>query len=83
MTYTAVKEKLHNYIEQADQKKIKAIYTLLEKDIENDEDRSVYDESTLQILEKTSDDAFSGKTKTYSLTESMENIRKHRKKNGI
>ena len=35
MTYTVVKEKLHNYIEHADQKKIKAIYTLLESDIEN------------------------------------------------
>ena len=35
MTYTVVKEKLHEYIEQADKKKVKAIYALLEEDIEH------------------------------------------------
>ena len=83
MTYTVVKEKLHNYIEQADQKKIKAIYTLLENDIEQEQDRFLYDDETLQLLEKVSDDAFAGKTKTYTLEESMENIMKHRRKNGV
>ena len=65
MTYTVVKEKLHNYIEHADQKKIKAIYTLLESDIENEE-RLVYDDETLQMLEQISENAFSGKSKTYT-----------------
>ena len=82
MTYTVVKEKLHNYIEHADQKKIKAIYTLLESDIENEE-RLLYDDETLQMLEQISENAFSGKSKTYTVQESMENIRNHRKKNGI
>ena len=85
MTYTVVKEKLHSYIEQADQKKIKAIYTLLENDIEQEQeqDRFTYNEETLQMLEKVSEDAFAGKTKTYTLEESMASIKKHRKKNGL
>jgi hypothetical protein len=33
MTTTAIREKLHNYISIADDKKIKAIYTLLEEQI--------------------------------------------------
>ena len=81
MVYTMVKEKLHKYIEHADQKKIEAIYTLLEEDIEYDS--FIYDENTLQMLEKRSEDAFTGKSKTYTVEESMENIRKSRIKNGI
>jgi predicted transcriptional regulator len=34
MTLSAVKEKLHNYIDHADDKKVKAMFTLLENDIE-------------------------------------------------
>lgn len=81
MTYSLVKEKLHNYIESADQKKIKAIYALLEEDINHD--RFVYDDELLNELEKRSEAAFSGKTKTYTLEESFEKIKKHRKKDGI
>ncbi len=83
MIYTAVKEKLHNYIEHADQKKIKAIYTLLQDDIEQEQDRFVYDEETLQMLEQVSNAAFAGKSPTLSAEESIEKIRKHRKKNGL
>ncbi len=81
MTYTAVKEKLHNYIENADQKKVKAIYALLEENI--NQERFVYDEELLTELEKRSEDTFLGKAKIYTLKESLENIKKHRKKNGV
>jgi len=34
MTFSAVKEKLHGYIENADQNKVMAIYTLIENDLD-------------------------------------------------
>jgi hypothetical protein len=36
MTITAIREKLQEYIKTADDKKIKAIFTLVESDIENE-----------------------------------------------
>ena len=74
MVQTSVKEKLHEYIERADEKKVQAIYTLVENEIE---DRSnLYDEATLNSLRATSEDYFSGKIKGYPMEESMERIRK-------
>jgi hypothetical protein len=76
MTYTTAKERLHDYIEHAHQDKIMAIYTLLEEEIEH---KNVdYDEKSLEMLEKLSDDAFSGRSKTFTAEESIENIRQHR-----
>ena len=44
---------------------------------------AMYDDETIQVLEKISEDAFSGKTKTYTLEESMKKIRTNPKNNGI
>ena len=74
MLQTSVKEKLHEYIEHADEKKIQAIYTLVENEIE---DRScLYDEATLNSFRTTSADYFSGKIKAYPMQESLDRIRK-------
>ena len=35
MTTTSIKQKLHNYLEVADSKKLKALYTIIEADIED------------------------------------------------
>lgn len=35
MTATAIRQRLHNYLEIANEKKIKAIYTMIEEDIED------------------------------------------------
>lgn len=34
MSTTAIRQKLHNYLKVADDKKVKAIYTMIEEDIE-------------------------------------------------
>jgi DNA-binding protein Fis len=80
MTFDTVKEKLHDYIEHADQNKLIAIYTLLSNEIEAP---LVYDEATLNMLETTRDNMLSGKEKTYTLEQTIANIREHRSKHGI
>ena len=40
MTTAAIKKRLHHFIESAEDKKIKAIYTLLEKEIQEEESSS-------------------------------------------
>lgn len=79
MTFDAVKNKLHDYIDHADQSKVMAIYTLLSSEIEP----YTYDEATLTMLETTRNNMLSGKEKTYTLDETIANIRQHRGKNGI
>ena len=70
----SVKEKLHEYIDNADDNKLQAIYTLVENDIE---DRSaLYDEATLQTFRETSSDYRDGKIKGYTVEESMKRVRK-------
>ena len=81
MTYTVAKEKLHDYLEQASQEKIMAMYTLLAEEIEHSDFE--YDDETLNMLEQRSNDAFAGKSKTYTVQESIENINMHRKNNGL
>jgi hypothetical protein len=41
----------------------------------------VYDEKTLQMLEQVINDAFAGKTKTYTIKELMEDMAARRNKN--
>jgi hypothetical protein len=74
MILATVKEKLHEYIDHADEKKVQAIYTLVENEIENS--NYLYDEETLKLLRNTSRDYFSGKIKGYPAEESMKRIRK-------
>ncbi len=79
MTFDTVKHKLHDYIDHADQSKVMAIYTLVSSEIET----PVYDEATLNMLEATRNNMLSGKEKTYTLEQTIENIRRHRSNNGI
>jgi putative addiction module component (TIGR02574 family) len=62
MTTTAIREKLYDYIRVAEDRKVKAIYTMLEQEIEE-----VYDywndKDFIAELDKRSDDYKKGKTK--------------------
>ena len=81
MTFTALKEKLHEYIDHADEKKVKAIYTLIEDNIE--ETGYVYDEETINMLEERRGDYLKSKVKGHTVEESMAFKKKELKKRGL
>ena len=78
MIQTSIKQKLHEYIEQVNENKVQAIYTLVENEIENRSE--LYDDTTIKTFQEISKDYFSGKISGHSVEESMfrvrENIRK-------
>ena len=78
MTLAAVKEKLHEFIDHADKKKIQAMYTLLESELTGT--GHIYNDATLNMLNETSDAYHSGKMKGYSIDESIDRIRKQVRK---
>ena len=81
MTLAAVKEKLHSYIEHADSKKLQAIYTLLEDEINTSNYN--YDDKTLKMLEERSNNYEKGLTKGYTVDQSMKRIKKAIKKRAL
>jgi hypothetical protein len=67
MTTAAIRKKLVDYLQTADEKKIKAIYTMVEDEIniiENDWDDNFFEE-----LKKRSKSYSSGTAKTYTWEE--------------
>ena len=81
MTLIAIKEKLHEYIDHADEKKVQAIYTLVENDFEDA--NHVYDQETLAMLEKRRDDYLRSNSKGLSEEQSMEHVKKELAKRGF
>ncbi len=73
MTMTTVKEKLHEYIEHADERKVKAIYTLVENEIEDTGYN--YDDETLDMLEKRREEFLKSDDKGFTVEESMEHVK--------
>ena len=74
MTITAIRNRLMSYLANADDNKIKAVYTLLEKDIEEKETFVLSDEQ-LEILEKERELHLSGQTKSYTRNEARQIIK--------
>ncbi len=74
MTIAAVKEKLHEYIDHADDKKVKAIFTLVENDIEQDYE---FTDGEMAELDRRWDDYLSGKSKSYTLEGAKEKLNKY------
>lgn len=81
MTVAAVREKLYDYIRVADDKKVKAIYTMLEDEI-NEEVKWWKDNNFLNELDKRYKGWESGKEKSYTLAEINASIEKLKKKQG-
>lgn len=72
MGVTEIREKLHTYISIADDKKVKALFTMIESDLEK------YDwwknEKFIKELDKEYNDFKAGKAKSYSLQELKKDI---------
>lgn len=74
MTTLAIRQQLHNYLEIADDKKVKAIYTMMEDEIK--ESAVVYTEEFKAELNKRYAGYKSGKTKMVTAEESKKRIQK-------
>jgi putative addiction module component (TIGR02574 family) len=74
MTTLTIKQKLVDYINRADAKKVKAIYTLVENEI----DDIWQNKEFIAELDRRVADMKSGKDKGYSWEEAQENIRLRR-----
>ncbi len=67
MTTLALRRKLTNYLQVADDKKIRAIYTMLEDEI--DTVANDWDEDFVKELSRRSEDFKNGNSKTYTWAE--------------
>ena len=77
MTTTAIREKLVSYLRITDEKKVKAIYTMVEDDINtaaND-----WDEKFVKELKQRSNSFTNGTSKTYTWEETKKAITKRLK----
>jgi hypothetical protein len=74
----AMREKLHEYIKTADDKKVKAIFTMLETEIETY--KWWKDEALIKKFDEEYANYESGKDKAYSLEEMNERLDKLKKK---
>ena len=75
----AIREKLHEYIRNADDKKVKAIFTVIEKEIE-DKYNWWQDEKLISVLDKEYAAFESGRSKGYTIEDIKKNIEGYKKK---
>lgn len=74
MTTAAIREKLKTYVDDVDDKKVKALYTLLRDEIEERKSFS-FTKEQLSILEKEHALHIAGKSKSYSWEETKAIVR--------
>ena len=82
MTTTAIRKKLITYLADADDKKVKAIYTLFEDEINHEGAFKLTDEH-IKILDDRKARHLSGKDKSSSWQQAHDNIRRKRKSHGV
>ena len=66
MTSIALRKKTHEYIEMADEKILKAVYTILESHIHSTEADFPYTPEQVKELNKRRKDHLEGKSKSYT-----------------
>ena len=74
MNTSSIRKQLHNYLEVADDKKIKAIYIMMENEVK--ESALDYTDELKEELDKRSADYKNGKTKFITARESKKRINK-------
>jgi hypothetical protein len=77
MTSLTIRQKLITYLADADDSKVKALYTLLEKEI-REEDAFILTTEQLQILDREHEMHFLGQSKSYSREEATQIIKNQR-----
>ena len=73
MTIATIRQKLINYLQDAEDSKVKAVYILLEKDIQGD--NIALSKEQLQTLDKERALYLSGEAKSYTKTEALQFIK--------
>jgi hypothetical protein len=68
--------KLHHYIDIADEKKLQAIYTILEDEIEGD---YFYSQEEIREFYDRRQKHMNGESKSYTVEETLNLVRKNRK----
>ena len=79
MTDAMKRDRLITYLTEADTKKVKAVYTLLEEDINSSDTAPAFTEQQLEIIEERRASLLSGKDKGVDWKTMHNNIRKKRK----
>lgn len=74
MDTAAIRQQLHNYLEVADDKKIKALYTIIEKDIQENEFE--YSDELKSELDKRYSEYKNGTAEMITAAESKKRIEK-------
>jgi len=74
MNTSSIRKQLHNYLEVADDKKIKAIYRMMENEVKKS--ALDYTDELKEELDKRSADYKNGKTKFITARESKKRINK-------
>jgi hypothetical protein len=69
MTVAALKKKIQTYLEVSDDKIIKAVYTLLEAQVQANETHFEFSEDQIKELNKRRKAHLSGRSRTYTLAE--------------
>ena len=74
MNTATIRQRLHGYLETADEKKVKAIYTMLEDEI-NQQHGFVLSEEQIALLDEERAKHVGGTSKSYSWDEAKKVIR--------
>ena len=79
MEAAVLREKLHEYINTADEQHLTAIYVLVEDNIPASDDE-IYDKATMDMLYERRESHRNGTSKSYTVEEAMDLVRKAKNK---